>query len=559
MAPSTLVDFTPNGIDMVFAVSQQNLNQGLSEYMGGLDAPISWAFDVDDAGLLTPPKDAANPNISFSGTLASPIQPKTGGPVWILDLSKAGTANQVTFNLTFKDGATFTNHQTGHHYTQSASNGGALWVIPFQVTLTKNAIENTANLPQWLKDQLAILNGQYGHVFDLSQVLLDMQSLTFTADPKSVLPAGISLYEWTLILGGTTEIIRDQKEKIFARPPSAGYVVTHNGVAATQSLPTYTPTDADFVIIPNAANPGASTLVFALMVGTEKLPSSPSNAFANVSLINDPEITPGVALISAVKSTSFMQGDFINAGIDKAISQYVESIKSDGGVTWRLAANDTKAVPSGLTPGTGENGSKFTVFTMAQKKSSAYNYPFGAGTYTADSTTDSSAAVAYNNQQSGIGYRAITVSGTFSMTISHSFTPPGHGGNPPITSSWTSPRFDWNWTAWYAIQPVNAGDSESGGGVQFVLQENQSVFPTEPVAVGEGSSWGTVKPTEKDFVQRLLAPVVTALPGVFRSNFQSLSGLGSFVFPGGGTFTFQNPAVNNSFALYTTIQYQNPN
>lgn len=558
MAPSALVDFTPEGIDMVFAVSQQNLNQGLSEYMGGLDAPVSWAFDVDDAGLLTPPKDAASPNISFSGTVASPIQPKTGGPVWILDLSKAGTANQVTFNLTFKDGATFTNRQTGHHYTQSANSGGALWVIPFQVNLTKNAIENTANLPQWLKDQLAILNGQYGHVFDLSQVLLDMQSLTFTADPKSVLPAGISLYEWTLILDGTTKFLRDHKEKIFAKPPSAGYVVTHNGVAPTQSLPTYTPTDADFVIIPNAANPGASTLVFALMVGTDKLPNSPSNAFANVSLINDPKITPGVALISAARSTSFMQGDFIKAGIDEAISQYVQSIKSDGGVTWTLAANDTKAVPERLAPGTGGNGSKFAVFVMAQKKSNAINYPVGAGTYDADSTTDSNAAVAYNNQQPGIGYRAITVSGTFSMTISRSFTPPAHGG-PPITSSWTSPRFDWNWSAWYAIQPVNAGDNESGGGVQFVLQGDLSVFPTQPVAVGEGTSWGSVKPTDKMFVESLLAPVIKALPAAFRSKFQSLSALGSFVFPGGGTFTFQNPAVNNAFALYTTIQYQNPN
>ncbi len=113
--------------------------------------------------------------------------------------------------------------------------------------------------------------------------------------------------------------------------------------------------------------------------------------------------------------------------------------------------------------------------------------------------------------------------------------------------------------AWYAIQPVNAVDKESGGGVQFVLQENLSVFPTQPVAVGEGTSWGTVKPTDKMFVEGLLAPVVKALPGAFRSKLLSLSALGSFVFPGGGTFTFQNPAVNNAFALYTTIQYQNPN
>jgi hypothetical protein len=53
-----------------------------------------------------------------------------------------------------------------------------------------------------------------------------------------------------------------------------------------------------------------------------------------------------------------------------------------------------------------------------------------------------------------------------------------------------------------------------------------------------------------------MSSVFTALPDAFRSNFQSFSGLGNFVFPEGGTFTFQSPAVKISYALYTTIQYQ---
>ena len=32
--------------------------------------------------------------------------------------------------------------------------------------------------------RLAVLNGNYGDVFDLSQVLLDLETLTMTADPK---------------------------------------------------------------------------------------------------------------------------------------------------------------------------------------------------------------------------------------------------------------------------------------------------------------------------------------------------------------------------------------
>jgi hypothetical protein len=92
-----------------------------------------------------------------------------------------------------------------------------------------------------------------------------------------------------------------------------------------------------------------------------------------------------------------------------------------------------------------------------------------------------------------------------------------------------------------------------------VLQTDKSVFPTQPVAIGAGKSRGTVQPTEKFLIEGLMSSVFTALPDAFRSKFQSLSGLGNFVFPGGGTLPFQSPAVNNSYALYTTFQYQNPN
>jgi len=34
--------------------------------------------------------------------------------------------------------------------------------------------------------------------------------------------------------------------------------------------------------------------------------------------------------------------------------------------------------------------------------------------------------------------------------------------------------------------------------------------------------------------------------------------LGCFVFPGGQTFTFQDPLINSFFHLFATIGYQNP-
>ncbi|KAH8902634.1 hypothetical protein BR93DRAFT_981971 [Coniochaeta sp. PMI_546] len=474
MAPAALVDFTPSGIDMVFAVSQQNLNQGLAEYIQGLNAQVSWGFDVDDAGNLTAPADPTKPDISFSGTLAPPTQPAGGAPVWIVDMSQAGAANQVTFNLTFEDGATFTDHQTGRSYKQSAASGGALWVIPFQVDLTLAALSDTSNLPAWLQKQLAILNGNYGEVFDLSQVLLDLQTLASTVDPKSVLPAGILLYEWTLIIQGMSQYMKAHSGEIFITPPSAGYA--HRQLRR------------------------ASTLVFVLMVQGAALPNAPANAFTDVTLIADPGTTPGVALIDSPRL----------------------SVESDqDGVTWQLAQSGTQATSSAVTP-TSSNGGTFLSFSMPTQTSNVSHYYVGGGDYSANSATSSTITAAFSSPQQGVGNTTIAVGGTLSMS--------------------DSPTFNWNWSAYYAIQSVNAGDVESGGGVQFVLQIDKSTFPTTP-----------------DFVGNLLAPVIQQLPVTFKAGITSLAGLGSFVFPGGGTFTFQSPAVNNAFALYSTIQYQNPN
>jgi hypothetical protein len=139
----------------------------------------------------------------------------------------------------------------------------------------------------------------------LSQIFFDMQGLTFNGTRTK--PEGIPFFEWTLILDGTTQFIQDHGLDVFNPPPRAGWVVTHNG-----NEPTQTATDTDIVIIPNSANPGASTLVFAMMIGSQKLPSSLRDVFTNVSLIDNPDITPGVALIRAPRSISFMQNDLMS-------------------------------------------------------------------------------------------------------------------------------------------------------------------------------------------------------------------------------------------------------
>jgi hypothetical protein len=92
--------------------------------------------------------------------------------------------------------------------------------------------------------------------FRLVSEILDMQGFTF--DGTETRPEGIPFFEWTLVLDGTTRFIQDHGLDVFNPPPSAGWVVTHNGNEPTQNLSTYTPTDAESVIIPNCTNPGAA-------------------------------------------------------------------------------------------------------------------------------------------------------------------------------------------------------------------------------------------------------------------------------------------------------------
>ncbi|RBA19702.1 hypothetical protein FPRO05_09002 [Fusarium proliferatum] len=325
MGSTQLVDFTPTDIDMIFAVSQQNLNEGLYDYISGLGAKIDWSFDVDDDGNLAPPTNPSEPDILFSGVLAPPVEPGPGNtPVWIVDLSQAGAANQVTFNVTFADGATFTDNQLKHTYTQSVATGGPQWIIPFQVNLTMADIKDLSNKPTWLQERLAALNGNYDEVCDLSQVLLDLTTLASTTPPKASLPDGIMYYDWTIIVQGTFTYLQAHHGAIYKKPPTAGYSVTYNGGTPIQKPPTFTPTGADLVILPNPTNPGASTLVFIFMIQGREFPTSPANAFVDVTLITDPAITPGVAVIGAPNWVSFIQKDIQSFGLqNKVVTNYV--------------------------------------------------------------------------------------------------------------------------------------------------------------------------------------------------------------------------------------------
>ena len=549
-------DFNLQNIDMMFAISQQELNQGLAEYLSGLSAQVSWSYDVDDNGNLLPPADPKNPTIFFRGTLAPPPVVNGAPACWILDLSQAGAANQVCFNLTFRDGASYTNKQTGKTYVQSTGSGGSPWIIPFQVDLIKAALERQANMPQWLRDRLSILNKQYGDVFDLSQILLDLQSLALTAQSMLRHPSGINPLDWAYLVQGMNQFLGSKEGDVFTQPPAVGYAATHNGNTPAAPLPTFMPTDADFVLVPNTATPGASALVFVLMINNNAMPKAPANEFSNTCLIDDPATTPGVALIRTDHFASFLQSELQASALPTAISQYVQTFRGDGDVTWQLAQAQSLASVSLFEPSNDNNGQVLGL-TMQRQNSSDVMSVAGVGTYSGTSQTDSSASVNYSSYQTAGKYNEITVSGTLSTKVSHTMTT-SHGMFPS-SSTWTSPMLNFAWSASYLIQPVN--DSGNGGGrVQFVYQPAQSNFPSQPTTTDSGDSTGVVPPTVDMLVNNLLSRVTSELSDTFEKGIvQSIENLGTFVFPAGGTFAFRDAAINQAFALYTIIQYQNPN
>lgn len=570
MSSTALVDFTPDGIDMVYAISQQDLNKALAEYLSELKASVSWGFDVVQ-GQLHPPANPTNPNISFAGTLGEPVETVAGAPaVYTLDFSQAAAdSNSVTFNVTFRGGATFTNHMTGHTSTQV----GASWVFPFKGTLTKSTMttaQQQQKLPAWLQKQLAILTGQYGNVFDVTQWVLDLETLTPSGTGGSMVPGGMSQSDWLLLLNGMNSFMPSHASTIFTTPPAAGYVVTQNSATPTLPLPPYTPTAVDLVMLPNTTTPAASTLIFALMVQGAPLPASPASAFTNVSLITDPTTTPSIALINTARTTTFVQNDFASAstGISTAIRQYVETVSTGSGITWQLVADPSPtAAPVSttlLTPGepvipTGVN-TLVASFAMEAKTSTAAANPPGEASYSGAATSTSTAVVGYTPSTTpGVGYGAVTLSGCLATTFSLSSTPAAGSTDPPVR--WTSPAFAWNWSAAYSIEPATPPQKFGpSAGVQFALQSTGVVIPTQAVAQGAGAGgWAEVAADMQTYLSGLLAPAVQTLPNTLPQSFQSLAGLGGFVFPvASGNFNFQNAAVNNEFALYASIGYKAP-
>ena len=535
----SIQDFDLTQLDMAYAVSQANLNSGLYTYLSNLSIPeFGWGFDIQGKQFV-PPKDPAHPQYTFTGSLSAPGD----GTTPVLDMSGSGAANQVAFNVTFSS-ATFTNAITGTTYVQQ----DAQWVLPFGATLQQAALSE-APAPQWLQKKLDGLTEVYGDVFDLYQVLIDLSGLNVGANASKIVPnefGVVGMGDWFVMLAAMAEYIAANAQTLFPSLPSVGYAVVHDGTPPAAPLPTFTPSAAQFVIVPDA-NPNRSALVWAVMTDGAPMPTTPSEEFTSVTFFTDDD-TPGLAVLRSGNFQSFLLRELGRVNDAFGAAQYVKAVEVDGNGTWQA---QTLSSPGGITlilP-SADNKGQLASWTMPTQRSDAEVRFLGAPTDFYFATSDSHLTVQFAQYNVTGFYNQVTITGKIVFSVSFA------SGGADSTASWTSPNFEYEWIAAFSIEP----DNGANGGVHFVYDSDASSFPTDPTIVGSSSASGTVPPDTQDLLTHLLKDPIDQMKGNLQADvLASLGGLSDFVFPGGDTFLFQGAAVGTPFSLYMTIQYQNP-
>jgi hypothetical protein len=266
------------------------------------------------------------------------------------------------------------------------------------------------------------------------------------------------------------------------------------------------------------------------------MPSNPAIDFIGADFFDSPS-TLGVAIISSRKFYSYLTG-CLPASLIQAAAQYCETVISGGNITWTSASlSNPGSFTISSTP-----AAQIASWTMAQQHNGQEISNSGVG----HATTNSNLTVSFGQVDVTEGYNQLTASGSIAVSADYqtiSRTP----------EEWSSPTFTFAWTANYSVEPTN-----SGGGVEFVYSAATSNFPTSPTSQSGGDAgWGQHIPS--DVLTKILANAVSGIcSNLSAGMIGAMSSMSDFVFCGGGTFYFSNPGVSSKFALYTTIQYQNP-
>lgn len=543
--PDGYLSFSMKSTDMAYAITQQQLNNALGEFLLGENAPISFAYDLDDDGNPIQPADPSNPQVSFNATIGLP-KDGSGALLPIVDMSNPGASNGVSFSLGF-EGGTFVDETLGVSYKQSDPEfQGQSWTVTFDVLFKQVEQVDPELAPESAAKVLSSLNSQFDDAFSLSQILIDLSSVSAPNTTSRSAPQGFKRGAWIDFVACLSTTLQSKAGTIFTSPLAAGYAVYQS--SANEKTPTFTPTDIEITILGNASNPAASLLIFG-MATKGSLPDQWQEDFSGTNLVIDPSTTPGLAFVRSDLFTGFLQTQLASSSYPSGVGSYIAVGTNSSFSVFYYGEQLTTPPP--FTPQTPTSGNPVLGSVEMNGGSPFAAQPFNTSSgstslqYTASTTSTSS--VSYYCQAGSDWFPTLEISGTFSLLAQ------GLEMNRLI-STWQSPTFTYNWQVKIDFEVSN--DTGLGSqGIGFGAPSS-SAIQSEDDSTEQG--WFEAAPA----IQQQLSQALIALYAITSSSISdiawALSGLSLFVFPGAGNFTFQNPGVNGVFTLVATIQYENP-
>ncbi|MFL5344155.1 MAG: hypothetical protein ACJ8AT_05145 [Hyalangium sp.] len=546
---TTTQNFDIHPLDLVYAVSQQHLNASLATYFMALNHKIEFNYYIDDNGNYVPTALEKTPDISFSGTVFPVVDSEGNVKVDLIDMSAAGALqpNQVRFQLTFAPGATFS--YMGRKFRQDDPLN-APWVISMTTNLTSTVLSD--NIPEALREQLALLMKNYGEVFSLQQIATDLATASAAAGiaNKDNSQSKIGQAIWSPLVD---VMVLHLKANAAAGKIPLGYVITKSTPAAATSklkptsTPELTPTSAQLVVVPNKDTPALSALVFPMMTQDRAMPTNFASLFSDVSLFGDVRTAAGVAIVSTNLVRTVLRANLDKEGVTAKASQFLKVAANSKSPTTYTLAEGTGGIYEDTNPTGSAPPGTYLSFSFAQRSSDSWSFlsAHGGGTSSMQCNFSVSGSTASKD-----GGSLLTLKGTYRLTASETQGSLG----------WQMPWTTFPWSIQFVIG--NSNTPGSYGAITFTNQNEDFGSTPQPE---DPSSWEKFLDAINPFVS--MAKDIGGIRGHLSKLLQeklrpaliaSFAPLNKFVMIGGNVFTFSNVHLNSNYLLVTDIAYQSP-
>jgi hypothetical protein len=539
-------------LDLVYAVSQQNLNFAVAATLVEATPTISFAFANVD-GNWVPATSSQPAGLTFSGTWAPAIDANGNLRLPVIDMSSGNTlpAGQVILNLTFAAGATLADEVFNRQYVQpdpadDATPLNEVWVLPMTVSLSDAALE-AADIPPAVRSQLDILNQQYGDIFSVQQVLADLATLAVHETLAQTIPAGVDSSTWSFFLQCFGLYVQDTE---FAGNLPLAYLIQQQSGSAAPSPTPLTPTSADFVIVPNAAQPDLSALVFVMMTENRTLPPAPADVFEGIGF-TDPNAT-GLLVVRQVPFSETIVNAVNQSGIPATMSfllNPVAPVPPDAWASFVVTPNPGPEMQ--LVAPTSANKQAIAAFSYNGQSNGGQSSVTGQITWGASSAVCSSVTATLSTSATAETPSSIDLNGWTMIKCNASTS------SERFASSQELEPTTYQWSVSLQLQD----DDVSQGQIDF--NEMNPDFNSPPVTQGVTGLEQFLAAINDTNLNASFNNIGTTVGNQLSTNLQSdlttaLAVLQSFVLPGNDVFNFSGVFINQSCNLVVGIQYRDP-